>query len=127
MKIIQFTIPVTKDKSIHVQEDELPHFYEHLHRHHEIQITWVISGEGTLVAGNNMQPFSSGDIFILGANQPHLFKSDASYFDKHSKKRIHSLNIFFNHKGFITSLLEFPEMRSIKKFSELCLHVINRP
>jgi len=70
MKIIQFTIPVAKDKSIHVQEDDLPHFYEHLHRHHEIQITWVISGEGTLVAGNNMQPFSSGDIFIIGGQLP---------------------------------------------------------
>jgi AraC-like DNA-binding protein len=122
MKIIQFTIPVAQDKSIHVQEDNLPHFYEHLHRHHEIQITWVISGEGTLVAGNNMLPFSSGDVFIIGANQPHLFKSDASYFDKHSKKRIHSLNLFFNHKGFITSLLDFPEMRNVKKFVELCLH-----
>jgi AraC-like DNA-binding protein len=122
MKIIQFTIPVGKDNSIHVQEDDLPHFYEHLHRHYETQITWVISGEGTLVAGNYMQPFSSGDIFIIGANQPHLFKSDPSYFDKRRKKSIHSLNIFFNPKGFITSLLEFPEMRSIRKFIDVSLH-----
>lgn len=122
MKVIQFTIPVAKDKSIHVQEDDLSHFYEHLHRHHEIQLTWVISGEGTLVAGNYMQPFASGDVFIIGANQPHLFKSDASYFDKQSKKRIHSLNIFFNPKGLISSLLDFPEMRNVKKFTELCLH-----
>lgn len=122
MKVIQFTIPVAKDKSIHVQEDLLPHFYEHLHRHHEIQITWVIKGEGTLIAGNYMQPFEPGDIFIIGANQPHLFKSDALYFEKNSKQQIHSLNIFFNHRGFITSLLEFPEMRNIKKFTDLCLH-----
>lgn len=122
MKVIQFTIPVAKDKSIHVQEDLLPQFYEHLHRHHEIQITWVIKGEGTLIAGNYMQPFEPGDIFIIGANQPHLFKSDGLYFEKNSKQQIHSLNIFFNHRGFITSLLEFPEMRNIKKFTDLCLH-----
>lgn len=122
MKVIQFTIPVAKDKSIHVQEDLLPHFYEHLHRHHEIQITWVIKGNGTLIAGNYMQPFEPGDIFIIGANQPHLFKSDEGYFEKNSKQQIHSLNIFFNHRGFITSLLEFPEMRTIKKFTDLCLH-----
>lgn len=122
MKVIQFTIPVAKDKSIHVQEDLLPHFYEHLHRHHEIQITWVIKGEGTLIAGNYMQPFEPGDIFIIGANQPHLFKNDTVYFEKSSKQQIHSLNIFFNHRGFITSLLEFPEMRNIKKFTDLCLH-----
>ena len=122
MKVIQFTIPVAQDNSIHVQEDDLPHFYEHLHRHYETQITWVISGEGTLIVGNDMQPFSSGNIFIIGANQPHLFKSDATYFDKRRNKRIHSLNIFFNPKGFITSLLEFPEMRSIRKFIDVSRH-----
>lgn len=122
MKIIPFTIPVNKDKSIHVQEDELPHFYEHLHRHHEIQITWVIEGNGTLVAGNNMRPFAGGELFILGANQPHLFKSDASYFDKRNRKKIHSLNIFFNQQTLLAYLMEFPEMRSIKKFVGSCLH-----
>src|SRR5215216_251361 len=101
MKVVQFTIPVAKDNSIHVQEDNLPHFYEHLHRHNEAQITWVIKGEGTLIAGNYMQPFHPGDIFIIGANQPHLFKSNPEYFDKESGKNIHSLNIFFDPNGFL--------------------------
>lgn len=116
MKIVQFTIPVEIDNSIHLQEDKLPHFYGHLHRHTEIQITWVINGEGTLIAGNNMQRFQSGDLFVIGANQPHLFKSDPSYFDETNQQGIHSLNIFFNPTGFISQLLDFPEMRSIKKF-----------
>ena len=122
MKVVQFTLPVTKDQSIHVQDDELPHFYEHLHRHNEIQITWVIRGEGTLVAGNIMLPFQPGNVFILGANQPHLFKSDPVYFDPEGKKSIYSRNIFFNPNSSITALLEFPEMISIKKFVESTLH-----
>jgi AraC-like DNA-binding protein len=116
MKIVHFTIPVQVDNSIHLQEDRLPYFYEHLHRHKEIQITWVISGEGTLIAGTNMRPFQSGDLFILGANQPHLFKSDPSYFVPGNKKSIHSLNIFFSNTGFIAQLLSLPEMRNINKF-----------
>ncbi len=56
MKVVQFKLPVSNDQSIYVQNDELPHFYEHLHRHNEIQITWVIRGEGTLVAGNIIHP-----------------------------------------------------------------------
>ncbi len=116
MKIVQFTIPVEINNSIHLQEDKLPHFYEHLHRHNETQITWVISGEGTLIAGNTMQRFQSGDLFVIGANQPHLFKSDPSYFDESTRKNIHSLNIFFDPGGFISQLLAFPEMRGIKKF-----------
>lgn len=116
MKVIQFTIPVAKDNSIHVQEDVLPHFYEHLHRHNETQITRVLRGTGTLIAGSIMQPFKPGDIFVIGANQPHLFKSDQKYFQSDSSLGIHSLNIFFDPKGFITSLLDFPEMAGIRKF-----------
>ena len=127
MKVVQFTIPVALDKSIYLQEDQLPHFYEHLHRHNEAQITWVIRGEGTLIAGNYMQRFQSGDVFVIGANQPHLFKSDPDYFDKRKKKSIHSLNIFFDPKGFIAQLLSLPELRSIKKFVDSSVYGMQAP
>src|SRR6185503_17624798 len=84
----------------------------------EIQITWVINGEGTLIVSNTMHNFQSGDLFVIGANQPHLFKSDASFFNPSNRKKIHSLNIFFNPSGFISHLLLFPEMLTIKKFVE---------
>ena len=80
MKVVQFTVPVARNHSIHIQEDLLPHFYEHLHRHTETQITYMIKGSGTLIAGNIMQPFGPGDLFIIGANQSHLFKSDPDLF-----------------------------------------------
>lgn len=127
MKIVHFTIPVVKDHSMHVQEDVMPHFYEHLHRHNEIQIIWIKKGEGTLIAGNNMLTFQPDDIFILGANQPHVFKSDAPYFEKDSGLSIHSLNIFFDPKGFLTTLLQFPEMSSIKKFIDTSVHGMKAP
>lgn len=122
MKVVQFTIPVSGNNLIHVQEDYLPHFYEHLHRHNETQITWVIKGEGTLIAGSHMQPFNEGDIFVIGANQPHLFKSNREFFDKESTRIIHSFNIYFDTKGFLSKMLDFPDMLSIKKFIENSVH-----
>jgi AraC-like DNA-binding protein len=116
MKVVQFTIPVAGEYSVIVQEDIQHWFYEHLHRHNETQITWIIKGEGTLIAGNYMQRFQPGDIYILGANQPHVFKSDPTYFDKRKKREIHSISIFFNPKGFFKPILELPEMKSVSKF-----------
>jgi len=116
MKIVQFTIPVAGEHSVIVQEDIQNWFYEHLHRHNETQITWILKGEGTLIAGNYMQRFKPGDIYILGANQPHVFKSDPAYFDKRKKKEVHSISIFFNPKGFFKPILELPEMKSVSKF-----------
>ena len=118
MKVVQFTVPVARDHSIHIQEDRLPHFYEHLHRHTETQITYIIKGSGTLIAGNIMQPFGPGDLFILGANQSHLFKCDPAYFEKNSLLNVHSLSIYFDSGGNLSSLLKFPEMSMIQKFIE---------
>src|SRR6202012_3101109 len=116
MKVLHFTIPVPHDKTVIVQKDELPHFYPHLHRHQEIQLTWIQEGEGTLVAENNMHSFRAGDIYWLGVNLPHVFKSDPSYFSAASKKRVHTLNIFFNVKGQLDSFFELPEIKNLKNF-----------
>jgi AraC-like DNA-binding protein len=116
MKVVQFTIPVANENSVVVQEDILPFFYPHLHRHNETQITWIIKGEGTLIVGNYMQPFKAGEIYVIGANLPHLFKSDPVYFKKRKNKQIHAINIFFNPNGFLEPILNLPEIREIKKF-----------
>lgn len=116
MKVLQFTIPVPINQSIIATKEVLPYFYPHLHRHNEIQLTWIQRGEGTLIAENNMHSFESNEIYWLGANQPHLFKSDPSYFLPKSKKTITSLTIFFNPTGSLGPLFELPELKNIKKF-----------
>jgi YesN/AraC family two-component response regulator len=116
MKVVHFTIPVSKEQTIVVQEDILLHYYNHLHRHREIQIEWVVEGTGILIAGNYMQRFESGDIYIIGANQSHIFKSDEVYFQDGENKNIHSISIFFNHEQLSENLLRLPEMMGIRKF-----------
>lgn len=116
MKVLQFTIPVSHDKTVIVQKDELPHFYPYLHRHQEIQLTWIQQGEGTLVAENNMHAFRSGDIYWLGVNLPHVFKSDPSYFVPSSGKKVQTLNIFFNVRGPLDSFFGLPEIKNLKNF-----------
>jgi len=116
MKVVSFTIPVAKEHSIIIQEERLPYFYNYLHRHNEIQITWVISGEGTLIAGNYMHPFKANDIFILGSNQPHIFKSDAAYFEQGSQLLVEALTVFFHPNGILSPLMNLPEMSATRKF-----------
>jgi AraC-like DNA-binding protein len=116
MKVLQFTIPVAHDKSVIAQQDELPYFYPHLHRHKEAQVTWILAGEGTLIAGNNMHAFQSGEIYLLGADQPHLFKSSPEYFQPGNKKAVKTLTIFFDPYGSLSSLFDLPEMKVLKDF-----------
>lgn len=118
MKVLQFTIPVAHDKSFIIQKDVLPHFYPHLHRHAEVQLTWVQKGEGTLIVENNMHTFWANDIYWIGGNQPHVFKSDPAYLATKSRKTVQAFTIFFNPLGQLAPLFSLQEFRKIKSFVE---------
>jgi AraC-like DNA-binding protein len=116
MKVLPFTIPVPHDHTIIVLEEVLPHFYTYLHRHAEAQITWIQKGEGTLLAGNSMHTFRDGEIYLIGANMPHLFKSDPAYFQPESDKEVRTVTIFFNPSGKLAALFNLPEMKMVNGF-----------
>ena len=116
MKVLQFTIPVSYDKTVILKDEVLPHFYPYLHRHEEIQLTYIQKGEGTLLVGNNMHPFSANEVYLIGANLPHVFKSSPGYFSKKSDKNIQSLSLFFSTKGKLSPLFDLPELKNIHTF-----------
>lgn len=116
MKVLQFTIPVPGDKNIIIRHDRLPYFYQYLHRHDEIQLTWILKGEGTLVVDNNMYPFKPNEIYYIGANLPHVFKSDPIYFSQKSKKTVEAITIHFNPNGKLAGLFDLAEMKQIQVF-----------
>ncbi|WP_028298802.1 AraC family transcriptional regulator [Olivibacter sitiensis] len=116
MKTLQFTIPVAHDKTLIVQEDILPHFYPYLHRHHEAQLMWIIEGKGSLIADNAIHPFQENDVFLLGANQSHVFKSNSDYFAEGHPKAVRSISVFFNPDGQLASLFNLPEMNMLQQF-----------
>ncbi|MBE9586385.1 helix-turn-helix domain-containing protein [Mucilaginibacter sp. JRF] len=116
MKVLQFTIPVAHDKSVITDQVELPYHYPHLHRHKEAQLTWVQKGEGTLIAGNNMHAYTAGEIYYIGPNLPHLFKSNPDYFKSEDHRPVKALTVFFNPDGILSSMFELPELRPVKQF-----------
>lgn len=113
MKIIPFTIPVSGEQWVIVQEDRELHFYPHLHQHPEVQLTWVREGHGNLLVGEQVQQFEADEVFLIGANQPHLFNSDPVYFEPKSNLSIHALTVFFDPDKLGKTLLQIPELAGI--------------
>ncbi len=118
MKILQFTLPVPENKTIITKEETLPYFYPHLHRHNEVQLSWVMRGEGTLVTDNSMHSFHSNEIYWIGANQSHVFKNDPSYFEANSKKEAHHIDIYFSPASQLASFFSIPEIKHLNNFIE---------
>ncbi|WP_312191082.1 AraC family transcriptional regulator [Sphingobacterium sp.] len=113
MKTLQFNVPTMRGQSLTIQEDVLESFYPYFHRHQEAQLMWIKSGRGILIVEDTLHPFKEGDIFFLGANQPHVFKS-ASQDGFLNESR--SVSIFFDPNGKLKSLFSLDEFESLSQF-----------
>ena len=114
MKIVPFRIPKNTGEAFRVQVDDLPHLYNHLHQHPEIQLTLIKESNGTLVAGDYVGPFHPGDVFVIGGNQPHVFRNDEKFFKKRSKAI--AVTIFFDEATFGDNFWLVEEMKSLQAF-----------
>ncbi|MEN7549492.1 AraC family transcriptional regulator [Rapidithrix thailandica] len=116
MKPLYFKIPKTDQESFRVQVDHLPHMYDKLHYHEELQIIYIVRSRGTRFIGGDISKFKGGDIFVVGSNMPHLFKNDEKYYQEDSQFKAVSISIFLNKKAFESDFFSLPEMLPIKEF-----------
>jgi AraC-like DNA-binding protein len=116
MKPVTFKIPFTNKELVRFQLDNLPHFYDKLHIHPELQITIVLKSEGTLIAGNYIGSFKAGDVFVIGSNLPHVFKNNKPYYQAKKTLRAESLAIYPNDQLLRDTILNYKETDAIKKF-----------
>jgi AraC-like DNA-binding protein len=117
VKGLPFKIPVPGEASIIVEEEIEQHFYTYLHQHQEVQLTWILKGEGTLLAGNYTGHFGSGDIYWFGPNQPHVFRCDPVFFQKKSWLKAQSISVYFDIAEERSSLMNIPELERLKDFA----------
>lgn len=118
---IFFRIPKTGKEGFVVQYEELPHFYDRLHHHPEIQLMYILEGSGDLFVGDTITPFCSGDLYLIGSNQSHLFKSDSAYYQKNNTYVSRSISVFFNIHTFgdIFNLVEISTINHLIEHSRL--------
>ncbi|MCH3880956.1 MULTISPECIES: AraC family transcriptional regulator [Tenacibaculum] len=111
MKVLPFKIPKPENNALIFQEDIEVVFYDKLHQHDEIQISFIEKGNGTLIVGDKISSYSKNDIFIIGSNLPHAFKSDKNT-DEVSKM----MSLFFTESSFGDSFFKLNELLEIKHF-----------
>ena len=114
MKVLPFKIPKTEASSLYLQIDDEKYFYDMLHQHSEIQITWIISGEGTLIHGDHLGSFKPGQVFVMGSNVPHVFRCDKKYYQQ--EMRVLSKSIFFRVEHLRETSKLIPEIRELLQF-----------
>jgi AraC-like DNA-binding protein len=111
MKVLPFKIPKPEHQALVYQEDYGLVFYDKLHQHEEIQISFIKEGEGTLIVGDTINYYQKEDIFIIGSNLPHVFKSDTI-----NKTKSHMLTLFFTKNAFGNDFFNLEELKELHLF-----------
>jgi AraC-like DNA-binding protein len=103
-----------KDQSVTIRYYKEPRFQNAWHYHKELELVYVIKGEGTRFVGDNIEDFRSDDLVLLGTNLPHRWKNQIT-FDAHGHTRnAEAIVIHFNAHFLGKDFLEIPEMWPIK-------------
>ncbi|WP_299556817.1 helix-turn-helix transcriptional regulator [Seonamhaeicola sp.] len=117
MKVLPFKIPKPEQDGLVFQTDHGNAFYDKLHQHEEIQISYIVEGEGTLIVGDSVNYYSKGTVVIIGSNIPHVFKSDIS-----AGKVSHMLTLFFTETAFGDRFFELEELKELALFFKRARH-----
>lgn len=75
--------------------------YSYWHYHAEMEIVYIVKGEGIWMFGENVRRFSEGELLMIGQNIPHNFVTDK---DIHEKD-VETICVQFSKKVFDS----FPE------------------
>ncbi|WP_075341645.1 AraC family transcriptional regulator [Tenacibaculum agarivorans] len=117
MKALPFKIPKPKNLGVIYQEDKTKIFYDNFHTHEEIQISCIINGKGTLIVGDTIHRYAEHDVFVIGGNLPHVFKS--------SEKEPHDsfmISLFFTKTSFGKHFFELDDFKELTPFFKASLN-----
>ena len=57
MKVLPFKIPKSSTDTLIIEEDIGNMFYDKLHQHEEMQLSYIVSGKGTFIVGDTIKNY----------------------------------------------------------------------
>lgn len=111
MKVFPFKIPKPTNASLVVQVDRERIFYDKLHQHAEVQVSYLKEGYGKLLVNDNVFSYRAGDIFIIGSEVPHLFRSEPR-----GEEESHMISFFLTEDGFGPDFFLKKELEVLRPF-----------
>src|SRR6201986_488279 len=118
MKTHFLKVPVQPRNSFSIRHDILPTFRGIWHYHPELELHYVIKGEGVRFIGDNISNFSSGEVTLLGENLPHCWRCKEEYFQPDSGLNVEVIVIHFLPDCLGRYMLNLPEAYLLPKLFE---------
>ncbi|GAB3325054.1 AraC family transcriptional regulator [Larkinella ripae] len=118
MKPLFRKVTARPESSFTVRHDTLPHFKNIWHYHPELELHYILKGEGVRFIGDKISNFSHGEIVLVGENLPHTWRSGKEYFHNDPDLMTEVIVIQFLPDCLGDDLLKLPEAYLIPKLFE---------
>ncbi len=111
-------IPSTPQSSFSIRHDIKPDFGNVWHYHPELELHYIVRGEGLRFIGDNISNFTPGEMILLGENLPHTWRCKDEYFQNNPDLQVEAMVIQFLPDCLGKYLLNLPEAYLIPKLFE---------
>lgn len=115
MKPQLMKIQMDAEHSFNIRHDVAPYFYNHWHYHPELELVHIIRGYGRQFIGDHIHHFKADDMILLGANLPHLWRSDEKFMRKNSSLQVEAIVVHFTPDCLGAGFFSLPENRDLLK------------
>lgn len=118
MKLHFHKVPITLQSSFSIRHDIKPDFGNIWHYHPELELHYIIKGEGVRLIGDNISNFAPNEMILLGENLPHTWRCKDEYFQNNPDLNIEAYVVHFLPDCLGKHLINLPEAYLIPKLFE---------
>ncbi|WP_442795443.1 AraC family transcriptional regulator [Pelobium manganitolerans] len=118
MKPLFHKVSTNLHNSFGVKHNISPSFGKTWHFHPELELHYVIKGEGVRFVGDNISNFSEGELVLLGENLPHTWRCSDEYHQNGAEDGVEAIVIQFLPECFGKDFLALPETFMLPKLFE---------
>lgn len=119
MKPHYFIVPREVDRPYLSRHHSLPNFGTVWHYHPELELHYIIKGQGVRFIGDNVNNFDDGELLLLGANLPHMWRCNEGYFQQGSELTAEAVVVQFLPDFMGNDFLEKSESEPISRLYSL--------
>lgn len=111
-------VPSNSDHSFSVRHDIKLNFGTIWHFHPELELHYIVKGQGTQYIGDSVSSFTDGDLILLGENLPHTWRCSEEYFEGESEAEVEAYVLQFLPTCFGKDFLGLPETQGLLSLYE---------
>jgi len=111
-------LPISSDASFLYKKLDCDYFDIPWHFHKEYELVMINKSRGTRFIGDNVSHFEDGDLTLIGANIPHLYRNNEEYYKKNEGLKASSIFIHFTKDFLGSNFFDIPEMELVYRLLE---------